>query len=499
MGKNYQLTFEQEAILDCFQNDSSNLLINARAGSGKTFILVEGAKLLPKDKSILFLAFNKHIQIELKTKLPEYVSCYTTYGIGNLAIKRKYGDSIQFDDFKIDKIIQNKALTWSLENEFKDNTGINYYLNSMKKLVNLCRLTLTIKPEDISTLCIRHDILNLNNSKDSKRVFKVLDEATNNRTSYDYVDMVYLPAIDHSITLFQYDYILVDENQDISPVQQKLIEKLIKKNKTTGKYYGRLISAGDRFQKIYTFAGVSNKTLDWFGKFPNTRTLQLSYSFRCSKNIIKKAQEIVPDIKATDNACDGIVRTGDVLNEAKSGDFVLCRTTKPLVELFFLLLEENKKAMINGKDFGIDLISLIGTISNISNLIVYWNKELFDYSEKLKLQGVLNPNEHGGYVALEDKVNALLFLAKQSKSIKELITRIETIFTNEIEGIVLSTIHKSKGLESDRVFIIRPDLIPLPSSKGEEADDEKNLEYIAITRAKLELVIDEKYEIKVKK
>jgi hypothetical protein len=67
-------------------------------------------------------------------------------------------------------------------------------------------------------------------------------------------------------------------------------------------------------------------------KFPNTKTLPLSVSFRCSKNVIKKAQEIVPDIKAREDAPDGIVREGDVISEADSGDFVLCRTTMPLVD-----------------------------------------------------------------------------------------------------------------------------------------------------------------------
>ena len=53
-----------------------------------TTTIVEAVKLLPKDKNITFLAFNKHIQEELKTKLPDYVRCYTTYGIGTGAIKR---------------------------------------------------------------------------------------------------------------------------------------------------------------------------------------------------------------------------------------------------------------------------------------------------------------------------------------------------------------------------------------------------------------------------
>jgi len=65
------------------------------------------------------------------------------------------------------------------------------------------------------------------------------------------------------------------------------------------------------------------------------------------------------------------------------------------------------------------------------------------------------------------------------------------IFTDDIQGVVLSTIHKVKGLESDKVFIIRPDLMPMPHAKGGwQLREEKNLEYVAITRARLELIYD---------
>ena len=123
----------------------------------------------------MFLAFNKHIQEELKAKLPEYVKCYTTYGLGAAAIKRKYGDKIQLDEFKVDKIIQKKSRNWNLHEEFKDDEEISIYLNNVKKLVNLCRLTLTMKAEYIPYVCERYDIP-ISKQKDIKRVLKVLDE-----------------------------------------------------------------------------------------------------------------------------------------------------------------------------------------------------------------------------------------------------------------------------------------------------------------------------------
>ena len=241
---------------------------------------------------------------------------------------------------------------------------------------------------------------------------------------------------------------------------------------------------------VYGFNAADEKSFEWFENFPNTRTLPLSYSFRCAKNIIIEAQKIVPDIKALPDAPDGIVRDGDVLTEAQSGDFVLCRTTMPLVKLFFEFLIQSKKAIIKGSDIGVHLIELIGKIDNIKTLIDFWESELLSFSIELKRSGVLNPYEHSGYVALDDKVSTLVFLAKLSNNIEDLKIKIRTIFTDEIKGIVLSTVHKIKGLEANRVFIIRPDLLPMRNVKGWQYIQEKNLEYVAITRAKLELIYD---------
>ena len=789
-------TKEQERIFKFTKLRPENLIIKALAGSGKTTTAIECAKLLPKDKNIMFLAFNKHIQEELKTKLPESVRCYTTYGLGMGAIKRKYGDSIKFDEFKADKIIQKKAKNWKLDEEMRDE-DIYFYLQDMKKLANLCRLTLTLKPEFISYVANRYEIP-LNKPKDVKRVLKVLDTMTTDRKTYDFTDMIFLPAIDNGIWFFPQDYVFLDEYQDINRCQLKIVEKILKRNRKTKKVEGRLFVFGDMFQcqpsgtkilmsdgvekniedvvigdkvvsydrhnkghfvgyyrnhrwgpksmgkhgynineiskrkfrgnlvvvrsgntkskytpnhrclariksdtdfnyllylmekngyykigitplwsknridfsanrvhqenpdkfwilnvypnreaayydeqyfsihygipqmiltyrnqkknkmtqhdidkfygrfsksvlrenalnilssfnrdiefpfwsknktnyvskhhmfeiracnlipeimqmshfdennlkpkknrnhihnvitskymdideisyefiddyvyslnvdkhkvyvgdgilthnSIYGFNGCDEKVMEFIQKIPNTTVLPLTTSFRCSQAVIQKAQEIVPEIKARPDAPVGSVREGNVLEEAESGDFILCRTTMPLIELFFQFLTQRKKAIIKGSDIGVHLIELIGKINNIEALITFWEGELKTYRQELKNEGILNPIEHSGYATLEDKVNTLLFLCRISDSILDLKYKINSIFTDEIQGIVLSTVHKIKGLEADRVFIIRPDLLPMQVSKPWQAIQEKNLQYVAYTRAKLDLIFDNEW------
>ena len=84
----------------------------------------------------------------------------------------------------------------------------------------------------------------------------------------------------------------------------------------------------------------------------------------------------------------------------------------------------------------------------------------------------------------------LLFLAKLADSIEDLKSSSRTRVGEEIQGIVLSTIHKIKGLESNQVFIIRPDLLPMKTNKSWQYLQEMNVTYVAITRAKTELIYD---------
>ena len=485
----FKPTKEQERIFLFTKKRPENILIKAYAGAGKTTTIVEAVKLIPKDKSITFLAFNKHIQEELKTKLPDHVRCYTTYGLGMGAIKRKYGDSIEFDEFKIDKLIQKKARAWKLEEEFHTEEDISIYLNTLKKLVNLCRLSLTLDAKYIPYVAERYDI-KINRTRDVKRVLKILDDCATKRKYFDYTDMVFLPAIDNGIWFFQQDYVFVDEVQDLNRCQIRIIEKVLKRDRKTKKLKGRLIAVGDFFQGIYGFNAADEKSFEWFEKFPKTKVLPLSISFRCSKKVIEKAQEIVPYIQARPGAPEGSVRNGNVLEEAQSGDFVLCRTTMPLVRLFFQFITQHKKAVIKGSDTGNNLIELIGETKNLDKLIKYWENELKNFRNDLMKEGILDPKEHTGYAALEDKVDTLLFLARISDSILDLKHKIKLIFTDEIQGIVLSTVHKIKGLEADRVFIIRPDQLPMQTAKPWQAIQEKNLQYVAYTRAKLDLIFD---------
>lgn len=460
-----------------------------------TTTAIEALKLLPIDKSITFLAFNKHIQGELKTKLPEYVHCYTMHGMGFGAIKRAYGDSITMDEFKVDHILKKKSTSWGLPDEFKnDPITRNNYLKSMKTLVNLCRSTLTLERKWVEILADKYDI-KYKAPNDIKRALSVLEILMNDRKTFDFTDMIFMPAVDKKIFLFPQDYVIVDEAQDLNKAQQSMIFKMLKRDKINKKkIIGRLIAIGDPYQSIYSFAGADQNSFEWFRKFKNTEVLPLTHTFRCGTAIVKKANEIVPDLKAMDGAHEGQVRTGDVVSEPEAGDFVLCRTTAPLLQLYMEYLSTGRKAMIKGSDIGLSLIEMTKDFNSVGRLLGHLATEMDNLKIKLRKQGILDFKDHSGYLTLKDSVETLKFLCHSIETIAQLRKKISDIFTDTIDGIMLSTVHKAKGLEADRVFIACPDKLPLRTGKAWEYQQEKNLEYVAITRAKYELIYDNEWQ-----
>jgi len=486
---NNKPTDEQKVIFHAIHKKTENIIIEALAGCGKTTTIVAGLTLLPDNTDKMFLAFNKHIQLELQEKLPEGVRCKTMHGLGLGAIKMKYGDSVEIDEFKISKLIKKKSKNWNLQNEFNSEVEKIVYMKTIGKLVDLCRLTLTTNKKYIPYIAQKYDI-RYSTPKDVKRVLSILEESMNDKKTIDFTDMVFLPAIDPKIWLFPQDYVIVDEIQDLNRAQQRMIDKMLKKDRKTKIKTGRLIGVGDKNQSIYGFAGADGNAFEWFRNYPNTIILPLTHTFRCGVEIVNEAKKIVPNFKPMENAHQGIVKEGDVVHDPVEGDFVLCRKTSPLVTLFFLYLLEGKKATIKGRDIGISLIEMINKHKTIGEAINFWEKELKEFKKSLIKQGIINYEEHSGYSSMKDKVDVILFLCKLSNDMSDLIQKIEQIFSDDLEGIVLSTVHKVKGLEADRVFIARPDILPIPVKKTWQAQQEKNLQYVAITRARKELIYD---------
>ena len=77
-----QWSKRQEAIFDAYENTRNNIVVSAGPGCAKTTVLVECCRRTPPTKRVLFMAFNKSIADELKTKVPERIDVNTIHSKG---------------------------------------------------------------------------------------------------------------------------------------------------------------------------------------------------------------------------------------------------------------------------------------------------------------------------------------------------------------------------------------------------------------------------------
>ncbi|MFV8327478.1 UvrD-helicase domain-containing protein [Flavobacterium sp. ZS1P14] len=524
----FKPTLEQEQIFDFFKNGKENGMIDAVAGSGKTSTIVNGIDYIDKKSKILFCAFNKKIQEEInkKTINKENVIVKTTYALG-LGIL-KYHFEIFNRNPNLDKSkyynILNEKLKKDKDNNYEESTKFTKYFDEIKgiyykekkkeepdvfyktfysnyyRLIDLLRYTLSYaKGESVFQKLVEKYAIDIdtNNSQLLELYRKLVELAISDGNIkakllgvYDYADMIFLPCEFKLRSSDLFDVVFVDECQDLSNAQLKTITKYLKKD-------GRFFAVGDPFQSIYGFAGASPESFNNIKIFFKPKMFKLTNCFRCSSDIVELAKEIRPDITTTNSFESKIARIkfDDITKHIQKGDFVLSRHNYNLFEVVFKLLYHNIKCKIIGKN---EILKSLKDI--IDNNKLYSQKyyevlpdhlQLIYKSAESKLGN--NPANYEKLESLGDGINILetcFFHNQNAKTLNDLFEYIENLMDCKDENsVILSSIHRAKGLEKRNVFIIGYDELPYKKENMLEWQlyQEKCLKYVAITRAEVNL------------
>lgn len=469
----------QEAIFSAIKDTDKSYVVEAVAGSGKTSTIIKSLEFVPTFSKPLFVAFNKSITIELTGKLPDHVPASTWHSLGLRNITRSFG-KVKIDESKtynLFKDLKGKYGTWA---------GIN-------RLVSLAKAEGEVNPNfsqifDDYGLIIESDILNYSIDM-AQKIFQRSLEITG---IVDFDDMLLFNAVDYVSSQEQFSHLFVDEGQDTNKAQIKMLLSAIGEN-------GRAIVVGDRKQSIYQFRGADTYAMDRILHGIKAENLPLSICYRCGKNIVALAKTFVPQIEPFEDSIAGeikYIKDSELFDLVSNGDMILCRTNAPLISTCLKLISMGRKATVRGRDIGKGLKALLDKIQKkypvasyslrdtLKYLDVYVREETYKLIALERQQAIAN---------LTDQQETLVALSDGCDTFQELLYRISSIFSDEITPIVLSSIHRAKGLESDRVFIIRPDLLPHPAARTpEEIQAERNIQYVAITRAKKSLFFVEK-------
>ncbi len=206
------------------------------------------------------------------------------------------------------------------------------------------------------------------------------------------------------------------------------------------------------------------------------------------------AKMITNTIDPHPDAPDGSVTTLSSYTKADFAptDAILCRLNAPLIAFAFELIKRGVACHLanrRGNEGSLDVAlgRLLDKITEPTYSIEDCKNSLHNYNLK-ETEKLCRKGKRAEAASLTDKCSVLLLFLNQSVSVHDCHSRIRGLFANG-DGVTLSTIHKAKGLEWPRVYILDRRLMPSPwAETSDELRQERNLEYVAVTRAKLDLV-----------
>lgn len=543
----------QQGFYDFVVDGEGHGLVEARAGAGKSTSIVGAiARLDYANLKIAVAAFNVHSVEELKSKLPTSVTVATAHRFGMSALVRFFGGKpfkpnekkyrdlakraiahlqkqirTQFDD--LDNGTRRSRIAELDEDvhlfafgEFIDDKDVkakakaiyraaNSYLES---LVNYVMLSLS--STDVESVlkvdnhfCLERDFSPALLDQILPYVDLIIEKgikAATEQYDVDLVDLIFLPC-KLELNFPPYDFVFIDECQDASAAMLGLYDRMAK--------HGRAIFVGDTNQAIQGFAGADAYSVDRIREKFKPTTLPLSVCYRCPSSHLGLARRLVPEIqnnpdrdsnpewlqKNPGKTAEGEVKTlhpGMITDEAKTGDLMICRFTAPLIEICLDLIQSGTPARVRGRDLGEMLTSLIR-----ASIEAYPCRfpEGFDQS----LAAYCEPRI-AKYNATEQEELASRLLDRQTailacydsfgfecRTETEFCDRIAQLFCGDTDKppVTLATIHRSKGDEADRVFLIGANALPftLKAQHDWQVQQEENLLYVGLTRSKETLIL----------
>jgi len=228
-------------------------------------------------------------------------------------------------------------------------------------------------------------------------------------------------------------------------------------------------------------------------------------TYRCATSIVEYAKQWGTDIEAAPGAVEGIVKNLDQSwkhEDFVGSDLVVCRTSRPLIALAYQFLRARIPARVMGKDIGEGLKALVkkmnakGIDALVAKLEAFTEREYQKYIAK---------GSEAKAEAVKDKTDSVMCLIEglpeTERTIPALLQVIDDLFNDRRSGVTLATIHKSKGLEADRVWWLNASACPASWARQPwQKQQERNLCYVAATRAKAELVMfEERVKVKIGK
>jgi superfamily I DNA/RNA helicase len=476
-------TAQQEALWQALQEDARHVLAEARAGCGKSTSCREGMfRMLERrpDQALRYAVFNKAIADEFRPHCPPEVEVATSHSFGYQALRRAWRSQVE----------RNK--TFLVLDETPSGRKLPRYLRkSVASLVSHAKNQAIDPAHDEAVIQELRRLLehfNVNGYGQSDLIvgwtIEVLARSAKWLDICDFDDMLWLPAL-YQLEFPGCDALFLDECQDLNAAQHRLVPLMAKS--------GRIIAVGDRHQSINCFRGADVDSVPHLQELlehteRGLSSFPLTVTFRCPRSHVVLANHFVADLQAHESAPEGEVLRGldlgAMIAGCRPGDLVICPTNAPVVKSCLRLIAHRRPAHVRGRNVVEQLAGIlkgIGTCKTIADCargVESWRaRELNRLSQ---LDGVEDVVE-----SVNDRAAGLQAILEACTSPADAEPLIGQLFSDERRdnAVTFSTIHRAKGDEARRVWLITA--YPLRKPEREwEARQQLNLRYVALTRAK---------------
>lgn len=551
---------EQTAVLHWIEQGTGSAVIEAVAGSGKTSTLIDCIERITRttrdvQPRILFVTFNRancdHAVQRLKNAAVR-VDVRTFNSIG-FEICKQHNNTVCVDNLKRKRAFREQV-------ELRVNMAAAKHRAAERQLwlqswpfIDHCLQrarsigvlpfdrdahdpdTRFVDPVFICDATVDHTHLLPKNvaadatvvtsavcSSISQLVSDVLSALIADRCNIDFADQVYQPVVYRSRIHHPYDWIFVDEAQDVSSVQHALLRLLCNPSGIT-----RLCAAGDSSQSLYAFRGADADSMNRLQTLFDAVRLPLHTSFRCPERVVALAKCIVPSIRAATDAVHGETHrchwtASRLLGNLQAGDLVVAPRNADLMNIILLDTASGKLMRWIAPTFftnwvqtlerifrdikpptvaafhvpvtsfpGTDDVAGIKSTSALGRII-----------HSMSVRNFVSVIESATAATVEDsntdETAAMAYLLLRTvadvdeTSAWDGIKNLYAALVNSTKGglcnpdaaVTLATIHVAKGMEARRVFVINVDRLSAVRSRATLAiRTHQNAVYVAITRA----------------
>ncbi|XP_054043967.1 F-box DNA helicase 1 isoform X2 [Rissa tridactyla] len=499
-----KLTHEQQRILNHKIEHGQIVKIMAFAGTGKTSTLVKYAEKFA-DLNFLYVTFNKAVAERGKSVFPRNVTCKTFHSLAFGSVGKHYKEK--------GRLNFSKMSVYSISFLIQNREGQSLFVRG--KTVSQTLENFFASSDD--EICEEHAPIWFKNthgerklvSQEEKRInVEEAKEIWHNMKKLDGdIEKKYKITCDGYLKLWQlskpqllgYDAIFVDEAQDCTPA----IVDIVLSQKCG------IILVGDPHQQIYTFRGAVNTLYS----VPHTHVYYLTQSFRFGPEIAYVGATILDVCKKIRNkTLVGGNQKGDVRGSMEGKITVLSRSNFNVFEDAVKLTGRErliKIHVIGGlARFGLSRIYDIWKLSQPADERKKANLVINDSFIKRweETQGFFGLKEYAERIDDKDLEVKIAIVEKYKERIPELVQKIESSHVSQeaMADYLIGTVHQAKGLEFDMV-LVADDFVKVPCLSGDYQrrtnfsigmypEDEWNLLYVAVTRAKKCLLMSKSLE-----